>query len=344
LNPVPQRVLYIDDDHGLARLVGRTLERAGYAFVHASSGVEGLARLAGERFDVVALDHHMPGETGLDVLKRLMALPAPPPVVFVTGSEDSHVAVAALKGGAVDYVWKDVQGNFRELLVEAVGGALEKEQLRLAKEAADLAVREARDRAELMLKEVNHRVSNSLAVVAGFARLQAGTVADPAAKQALEEMQARIHAIAGVHRRLYTSQDVQTVELADYLGGLVEELSATMRASGGEYVVSLSAEPVNVATDKAVSIGIILTELVTNALKYAYPPGGRGEIRVVLAATGEGGRLTVEDDGSGWKGEGAAKGTGLGMRILSAMAANLRSAVEFDPDWAGTRARIDFTP
>ena len=333
------RVLYIDDDHALARLVERSLSRAGYDMVHAPSGDLGLAQVAQGGFEVIALDHHMPGETGLEVLKRLMQLPDAPPVVYVTGSEDSRVAVAALKGGAVDYVWKDVQGHFRELLVEAVGGAIEKEQLRRAKEAADLAVLEARDRAELMLKEVNHRVSNSLAMVAGFARLQAGVVSDPAARQALEEMQARIHAIAGVHRRLYTSDDVQSVELDAYLEHLLEELAGATST----HRVVLDADALKAPPDKAVSIGIVVTELVTNAVKYAYPPGAPGEVRVKLKSTPSGACLMVEDDGVGWSGDGGdVKGTGLGMRVISAMASNLRSKLEYDPSSRGARATLDF--
>jgi two-component sensor histidine kinase len=336
------RILYIDDDAGLARLVERTLARAGYDMVHAASGDAGLARAAEETFDVVALDHHMPGETGLDILPKLAALPDRPPVVYVTGSEDSRVAVAALKGGAVDYVWKDVQGHFRELLVEAVTGALEKERLRRAQAEAEAEIRAARDRAELMLKEVNHRVSNSLAMVAGFARLQASNVSDPAAKQALEEMQARIHAIAGVHRRLYTSHDVQFVELDAYLRSLVDELATTTRESGHAHALMFESPPVTVATDKAVSLGIVVTELVTNALKYAYPEGTTGEVRIRLGLEGETVRLVVEDDGGGWRGKGEIKGSGLGMRVVSAMASNLKSKITFDEAWPGTRVILDF--
>src|ERR1700712_2897779 len=76
----------------------------------------------------------------------------PPPVIYVTGSEDSRVAVAALKAGAVDYVWKDIQGQFRELLGEAVDTALRQEARRQAKERAEAEMREARDRAELLLR------------------------------------------------------------------------------------------------------------------------------------------------------------------------------------------------
>ncbi len=338
------RVLYIDDDAGLARLVAKALDRGGFEVVHAPSGAEGLKRLKNETFDAVTLDHHMPGETGLDVLKQIRAMPDAPPVLYVTGSEHSQVAVAALKAGAVDYVWKDVQGHFRELLIEALGTAMRQEALRRAKEAADREVREARDRAELMLKEVNHRVANSLALVAGFAHLQAAGVSDPLARGVLEQMQARIQAIAGVHRRLYTSQNVEQVELDAYFANLVADLEAAMRATGRDHRIVFVADPVVVPTDKAVSLGVIVTELVTNAYKYAYPTGEQGEVRVTLRHADGVASLVIEDDGIGWNGEGQTSGTGLGMRVVKAMAASLRSKVEYDPDRKGASASLDFKP
>lgn len=342
ISPPATRILYIDDDAGLARLVQRSLAARGYAVEHAADGAAGLARLRQGGIDLVALDHYMPGQTGLDLLPEIRALPDAPPVVYVTGSEDSRVAVAALKAGAADYVWKDLQGQFRELLGEAVATALGAEALRRDKERAEAEVRAARDRAELLLREVNHRVANSLALVAALARMQTTAVTDPAAKAALEEMQARISAIAGIHRRLYTSEDVEAVELDAYLGSLVEELQAAMKAAGRDHAIRLSAEPVRLATDKAVSVGVVVTELVTNAYKYAYPPEEPGEIRVALRRTADRLELAVEDDGIGWTGEGEPRGTGLGSRIVKAMATNLRSALVYAPAPRGTRASLSF--
>jgi two-component sensor histidine kinase len=337
------RVLYVDDDPGLGRLVQRALQARGYVVEVVPDGDAALARLASGGIDVVALDHHMPGQTGLDLLPAIRALPEAPPVVYVTGSEDSRVAVAALKAGAVDYVWKDLQGQFRELLGEAIDTALRQEALRRDKERAEREVREARDRAEIMLREVNHRVANSLALVAALTHMQTNAVTDPAAKAALQEMQARISAIAGIHRRLYTSDDVEAVDLDAYLASLVEELQAAMKAAGRDHAIRLRAEPVRLATDKAVSVGVVVTELVTNAYKYAYPPEVPGEIRVSVALDGaEGVTLTVEDDGIGWTGEGQPRGTGLGSRIIRAMATNLRSALVYAHGRAGTRATLSF--
>jgi two-component sensor histidine kinase len=337
------RILYIDDDPGLGRLVQRSLATRGFTVEICACGADGLARLARGGIDAVALDHHMPGQTGLDLLPEIRALPDAPPVIYVTGSEDSRIAVAALKAGAVDYVWKDVQGQFRELLGEAVATALRQEALRRDKERAEAEMREARERAELLLREVNHRVANSLALVAALAHMQRNAVTDPAAKAALDEMQARISAIAGIHRRLYTSDDVESVELDAYLASLVEELQAAMRASGRDHAIRLRAMPVRLSTDKAVSVGVVVTELVTNAYKYAYPADTAGEIRVAIERDQTANiLLAVEDDGVGWTGEGQIRGTGLGSRIVRAMATNLRSRLSYLPGQPGTRAVLSF--
>jgi two-component sensor histidine kinase/CHASE3 domain sensor protein len=201
----------------------------------------------------------------------------------------------------------------------------------------------ARDRAEAMLREVNHRVGNSLQLVSSFMSLQLRHLADEGARAALKESQARIEAVAHVHRRLYTSDDVSSVAMDEYLEGLIAELGKSLAPGAGSPTLTLKAAPLNVSTDQAVSIGVIVTELVTNAVKYAYEPGQGGEIRISLGADKRNRRalLTVEDDGPGLAG-GQPRGTGLGGKIVAAMASGLRAKVEYDPAHAGACARLAF--
>jgi two-component sensor histidine kinase len=335
------RVLYVDDDPGIARLVERSLGRRGYAVEHVTSGQAALARLKQGGIDVIGLDHFMPSGTGLELLATLQADAAAPPVVYVTASGDTGLAVAALKAGAVDYVPKDVGGEFLELLDSAIEGALGEMRLRREKAAAEEAVREQRDRAEMLLREVNHRVGNSLTLVAALVRMQAKTLSDPAAVAALNETQARINAIASLHRQLYSSDDVRFVEIGAFVSSIVSELETAMSAEGRSHTVRVEAETFKVSTDKAVSIGVVITELLTNAYKYAYPDDA-GAIRVFVRGKNGTATLVVEDDGVGWQGKGSPSGTGLGSQILKAMAANLRAEIAFDESHKGTRVSLLF--
>lgn len=345
---MPKNVLFIDDDAGLRRLVSRALERQGIACVTAGDGESGLAALSQGNFDVIALDQNMPGMTGLETLERIHQIAGHPPVILVTGTQDSQTVVSALKAGAFDYVVKDAQGEFIPLLNAAFQSAVDAMRLRRAKEAAEAEVRAARDKFEalaaeraMLLKEVNHRVGNSLQLIASMLNLQGNASAVQEVRDALGHATARVKAIAQVHRRLYTSDNLGSVAIDLYLTSLIEDLQHTTDSSGIADL-SITTEPVAASPDCAVAVGVIVSELVINALKYAYPQS-RGAIRIKLSA-GEANRatITVEDDGVGIDGSISTRSTGLGQRIVKAMVDKIDGQMTHDPSHRGTRIEVAF--
>ncbi len=212
---------------------------------------------------------------------------------------------------------------------------------RVQNRTADLA--QARDRAQLLLAEVNHRVANSLSLVASLVRLQANVLTDKAAKIALGETQARIYAVASVHKSLYSSGDVRFVAMHDYLSSLLEHLEISMRDEGHGASLKYDIEPFDMPTDATINLGVIVAELVTNAFKYAYPDRV-GEIRVRLRhLLDKQIELTVEDDGVGRHESAEPKGTGLGTKIVKTMAASLGAQINYSAGDPGTAARLVFS-
>jgi two-component sensor histidine kinase len=345
-NPTPT-LLYIDDDEALARLVDRGLTRLGLKVVHAANGQAGLERIAQGGIDVVALDQYMPGLDGLETLEQILKIPDAPPVVFVTASQDSAIAVTALKAGAADYLVKDIQGEFIPLLHVAVAGALRQAALQKARDEAEAEIHASRDRfaalaaeREVLLREVNHRVGNSLQIIASLLHLQANSATQEGVKAALTNAMGRVAAVAQVHRRLYTSHDLKSVLLNQYLESLLEDLRRS--AEGNKMSrLTLKAEPIEIDPDRAVAIGIIVNVLLMNAVKYAYPDGA-GPIHVELKAEGDDLLLTISDDGVGLNVKVDPRSTGMGQRIVSAMAAKLEASVERDPAHSGTRVVVRF--
>ncbi len=345
--PALPHVLYIDDDPGIGRLVQRHLQRTGFRVTLAANGAEGLALAAAQRFDAIGLDHYMPGADGLEVLEALCATEDRPPVIFVTAAEEPRIAVTALKNGAADYVVKDVHGTFIELLGASIAQEITRARLQHERDAAEQEVHASRDRLAvlaaqqaILLREVNHRVANSLQLITSLIDMQARRVADPAARLMLRQAAERVEAVTMVHRRLYTGDDVEFVEMDAYLAGLIDEMERATQTTDAPQPrrIELRADPLRVETDKAVPLGLIVNELVTNALKYAYPKDQPGQVRVCLRRVDDALQLIVEDDGIGYPEDDAApKGSGLGSLIVGSMAKTLHATVSLDRGRQGTR-------
>lgn len=210
------------------------------------------------------------------------------------------------------------------------------------------ALREQRRLAEqkdLLLQELNHRVKNSLQIIASLIELQstAGPT-DAGTRSMLAETRNRVLTVAKLHEQLHRSDDVREVELGAYLRALakvmappaVEGARVEVRAEGGDAIL---------ATDRAVQVGLVVNELVTNALKYAYPAGEPGKVRVRVEAGERGAHhVTVEDDGVGLPpGFDPAARTSLGMRIVTGLARQLRAGLSWSGD-GGARFRLELPP
>ena len=158
-------------------------------------------------------------------------------------------------------------------MVGAQGTAVdisERKRVESQREAASEALRVALVGKEVLLKEVHHRVKNNLAAIAGMLQLQCDTLTDPAAVAQFGELEGRIRSMALVHETLYNSENLTRIELQGYLESLIVKLRAAL-APRRNMRISVAAAGVEMGLDNAIPCGLILNELITNALKYAFP-------------------------------------------------------------------------
>lgn len=210
------------------------------------------------------------------------------------------------------------------------------------------ALDEAR-RSELVAHEMSHRIMNSFQLLHGLVSMQTATVTDPAARKAVEQAFSRIQAMALVQRRLFeaTRNDLATLDAADYLQRLGESLTGAFIDSGRCTLVIDAAHGIPMPAAQASSMGLIVTELVLNALKHAFGAQQQGTVTVRFEACGNDRRLTVTDDGTGLPdGAGTMKpagsGQGMGMTLVHGLVRQLGGKLEIDRPNQGGRPGTRF--
>jgi two-component sensor histidine kinase len=214
------------------------------------------------------------------------------------------------------------EGDFSEQDIAFLQGAANILGMAIERQRHERNLKAAVERQQVLLKEINHRVKNSLQLVSSMLNLQASDGVDPEVRRELQEASNRVLTIARAHERLYNNDDVTVLDLGGYLRDVCGELNI----SASRCSVEVKAEDgICLSTDRAIPLALIATELVTNAAKYAYAGQEKGAVRVVLARQeGERISLSISDDGVGLPPDfDPQESKGLGMRIVRAFAAQL---------------------
>jgi len=217
-------------------------------------------------------------------------------------------------------------------------GAEVAERKRAEEEAREVA----RER-ERLLREFQHRVKNSMAMISGIASIESHNSGSQETRAALQKIEARIGALASLYDLLYVTGSIEEIELSDYLGRVVDSAATGHGADAKGIAVERSVEGIRIDVKRAVSLGLMVNELVTNSLKYAFPDGRRGRIAVRLFLEGGKIALTVEDDGVGVDEAALADGSGFGLTLVRSLAAQLDASLSMRGD-RGLRVELRLSP
>ncbi len=335
------RILIVEDEVITAREIGFRLEELGYPVPEAVFSAEAaVERAAAARPDIILMDIHMAGPMdGIAAAGQIRA-ELDIPIIYITACADEQTLRRARQTEPFGYIVKPFgEPELRATL-----------EMALAKHEAEKRLKAALAERDLLLKEINHRVKNNLQTLIYLMEMQEEAAAEPAVARALSELKGRVRSLALVHDQLYRTPELGAIDFRAYVRELV---FALVDALGGRRDVRLEIEAarIRLPIQKAIPCGLIVNELVTNALRHAFAPDARRfadgadapRIRLEFEKLEKDYLLTISDNGAGmpanldWR-----RSRSLGLKLVNVWATyQLRGTLCLEPK-NGTRFAIRF--
>jgi two-component sensor histidine kinase len=215
----------------------------------------------------------------------------------------------------------------------------ELQEARLAGERLNMSL----DEKDMLMREIHHRVKNNLITIHSLLILQSHSIEDERSRSYFKEAENRVRSMAMIHERLCRTKDLSNMNLAEYLNSLISVLFHTYNVKASRVKLNVNIPAVSIDVDTMIPLGLIINELVSNALKYAFANGGEGELTVAFTEGGDGEyTLVVKDDGAGIPdGFDIHNTKTLGLQIVSTLTKQIRGRIELLRE-GGTGFRITF--
>ncbi|MBE0689791.1 MAG: response regulator [Anaerolineae bacterium] len=273
-------VLYIEDDEGLLYLLGKSLEDAGFSFTGATNGEQGLKLLQERQFDAVVIDQEMPIMTGLEVIEKTRHLERQaPPIIMVTGAGNEEVAVQAMRMGASDYLVKDTNLVYLNILPSVIRQVVHERELVEAHKAAEQQLQLERDRSRLLsefIRDASHEFRTPLTIIKTSLHLLSSFCDQPKQQKYVTQVQEQTDSISGLVTRLLrlarldnaTTVDAQPVPLKSMIREIVELRRSVIEENNIKIDLDLPAETVSIPGDEDELVDTF-TELLDNALRFS---------------------------------------------------------------------------
>jgi len=302
-----------EDDFLVCEEIIRILKKIGCEPIFdVTNGEEAVEVVCDKHPDVVLMDIKMPGLDGLEASQQITER-CPTPIVILTAHESQNLVEEASEAGVGAYITKPpnavgmeraisiARARHRDLMNLRNTNTKLRNEINSRKKAEEKLKRLLKER-DILIKEVHHRVKNNFMVVSSLLNLQSNKIKDKKMHDAFKISLDRIRAMSLIHEKLYRSPDLSKIDFGDYINTLTMNLYRSYNIDPTKVNLKIAIEGISLEIDKAIPCGLVLNELMTNSVKYAFPPnmGKKGELNVSLkSANRDEIELIVSDNGVG---------------------------------------------